>query len=292
LAESQEQQQAQIDLANERVASALLAVEHARNGRPLELEAQRSRIAVAAAKHKQAQADVEYFEKLRKLAEPLATEQQVEHQRLMLEAAAAEFEAAQVASKRLEQTLTFQQQTADAELHAARQSLAIAERGRGVESFKRRVALADLKRRQTRLTAPSAGVVLSVGVRPGELVAQLPLVELANLDHLICTAEVEAGDVPYLKNAQHATIECRAFRGSRLKGRIDRVANQVALATLRPLDPRKPVERDVANVIVTIDAQEAARLINTTHADHRAALVGLQVEVSFPMDAQPDKSAF
>jgi ABC exporter DevB family membrane fusion protein len=283
LAEALERQQAEIALAKQRVASAQLAVEQATDGRPLELDAQQSRISVAAAKKKQAEKDVERVEGLRKLSEPLTSDQQVEQQALVLEGAAAELEAAQVALKRLEQVLTFQQQSAAAELRAAQQSLAVAEKGTGVESLKHRVELADLKRKQTKLTAPTAGVVLGVMTHAGEVVAQQPLLQIADLDNLICEAEVDAGDVPHLQANQKATVSCRAFQDSVLEGSVDRVGNQVTQATLRPLDPRKPVDRDVTKVVVLIDSKKAARLINMSGKDRRAALVGLQVEVAFPL---------
>jgi ABC exporter DevB family membrane fusion protein len=283
LAEALERQQTEIALAKQRVASADLAVQQATEGRQLELDSQQSRIAVAAAKKKQAKNDAERVEALRKLPEPLASDQQVEQQALVLEGAAAELDAAQVALKRLEQVLTFQQQTAAAELRAAQQSLAVAKKGTGVESLERRVELAELKLKQTNITAPAAGVVLGVMTHAGEVVAQQPLLQIADLDNLICQAEVDAGDVPYLQANQKATVSCRAFQDSVLDGTVDRVGNQVTQATLRPLDPRKPVDRDVTKVVVLIDSQKAAQLINMSGKDRRAALVGLQVEVAFPL---------
>jgi ABC exporter DevB family membrane fusion protein len=281
--EALERQQAEITLAQQRVASAQLAVEQAGEGRGLELDLQQSRLSVAAARQKQAHKDVERLEELRKLPEPLATEQQVEHLQVALEAAAAEHEAAQLAVKRLEQTLAFQQQTGAAELRAAEQSLALAEKGTGIESLNRRLELAELKSKQTKIIAPTAGVVLSVMAHPGEVVTQQPLVQIADLDNLIAAVEVEAGDVPYLQADQPATIRCRAFQDSVLEGTVDRVGNRVTQPTLSPLDPRKAVDRDVTRVVVQIDSRQAARLINSSDKDRRAALVGLQVEVSFPV---------
>ena len=282
-AEAGEKQQAEIDLAKQRVAAAELSVQQASEGRELELAAQKSRVSVAAARRKQAQRDLERLTELRALPEPLTSEQQVEQQQLMLDAAAAEQDASESALKRLEQSLTFQAQTAAAELRAARQSLALAEKGTGLESLARRVEIAELKLQQTKITAPAAGVVLNVNAHPGEVVPQQPLIQLADLDQLVCIAEVEAGDVPYLQPNQKATVKCRAFQGSILDGTVDRVGNQVGEAGLRPLDPRQPVDRDVTQVVVLIDSKKAARLINLPGRDRRAALVGLQVEVTFPL---------
>lgn len=282
-AEAKEQQQTEIELAKQRVAAAELSVRQAAEGRGLELDAQKSKVSVAAARKKQAERDLERLADLQKLTEPLASEQQVEQQRLMLEAAGAEHEAAEAALKRLEQSLDFQEQTAAAELRAAQQSLAVAEKGTGLESLARQVEIAELKLQQTRITAPSAGMILSVQAHPGEVVPQQPLIQMANLDQLVCIAEVEAGDVPYLRPNQKAIVKCRAFQGATLDGTVDRVGNQVSQAGLRPLDPRQRVDRDVTRVVVLVDSKKAARLINSPGRDRRAALVGLQVEVAFPL---------
>ncbi len=161
----------------------------------------------------------------------------------------------------------------------------MAEKGSGVESLNRRVDLAALKLKQSKITAPAAGVVLALTAHPGEVVAQQPLAQIADLDDLVCAVEVEAGDVPYLRADHRASIRCRAFQDSELEGTVERVGNQVNQATLRPLDPRKPVDHDVTKVVVRIDAKKAARQINLPGSDRRAALVGLQVDVSFPLAA-------
>lgn len=282
LSEARDRQQTEVAIAKEKVATAQLAVDQSKAGKALELAAAQSRIGVTASKLKQADKDMQRLEDLHKLPEPLASQQQVEHQQVLREAAAAEHEAAQVALKRLEQTLVFQQQTAEAELRGATQALRIAEKGAGIESLQRRVELAGIKLAQTKITAANPGVVLGVSAHAGEVVAQQPLLQLGDLDHLVCVAEVDAGDVPLLSANHAATVRCRAFHEQELDGTVDRIGNQVSPALLRPLDPRKPVDRNVTKVIVQIDSKKAAKLINTSSKDRRAALVGLQVEVEFP----------
>jgi ABC exporter DevB family membrane fusion protein len=282
-ADAQDNQQAQIELARQRLATAELAVKQAEAGRDLELAAQRSQVSVAAARKKQTQRDLERYTELQKLPEPLATAQQVDQQQLLLDSAAAQLDAAEAATKRFEQSLTFQQQTTAAELKAAQQSLALAEKGTGVDSLARQVEIAELKLRQTKIASPITGIVLGVHTHPGEVVPQQPLLQIANLDRLVCVAEVEVGDVAELQPGQKAAIRCRAFPGVALEGTIDRVGNQAAPAGLRPLDPRQPVDRDITRVVVLLDSKKAAKLMNLSGRDRRAALVGLQVEVSFPL---------
>ncbi len=285
--EAEEKQQAEIELAKERVKTAQLGVQQASEGRQLELDAQRSRIAVVILKMVQAEKDLENLQALRALPEALASRQQVEHQQVLLEGARAEHEASRIASKRLEQSLNFQQQTAAAELKASELALSIAEKGTGLESLRKRTALAELKLTQTQITAPSAGVVLNVMAHPGEVVSQQPLLQLADVNHIVCVAEIEVGDVARLNTGQDAIVSSRAFNDATLPGKVDRIGNVVTRSTLRTVDPRQSVDRNVAKAIVLIDSNRAAQLIHANSSDRRTALIGLQVEVEFPLAEQP-----
>jgi hypothetical protein len=54
-------------------------------------------------------------------------------------------------------------------------------------------------------------------------------------------------------------------------------------ATLKPIDPRKSVDRTVATVVLKVDAAEAAKLLGDSVQDAGSALMGLQVEVEIPL---------
>lgn len=282
-----ERQQAEIAIAGERVASAELGVQQAQAARQLETDSARKRLELAELKANQARQDLEHVLKLRQLAEPLASEQQVQHQRLAMEAAEAEHQAARAASQQVEQSLQFREQTAAAELRAARRSQELAQQGVGLESLKQGVRLAQLKLQQTKILSPIDGTVVDVRAHPGEIIAQQPLLQLANLAELVCIAEVEAADVPLLKPGQSAVVHSRAFGDAELSGKLERVGSAVGAANLRPLDPRQPVDRSVARAVVQLDTAHAARLISYGAGDRRAALIGLQVEVEFPLATAP-----
>jgi HlyD family secretion protein len=285
LEEAQQRQQTEIALASERVQSAELAVQQAMAAEPLELEAQKSQLAVTALKMQQAKKDLGHVEQLRNLSEPLASQQQVEQQAVLVEAAAAEHAAADVAGKRLTQSLTFQKQTASAELRAAQQALSLAEKGTGVESLKQAVSLAQLKLAKTKIAASTGGVVLSVLAHPGETIAQQPLMQIADLDALVCIAEVDAADVHRLEITHPARITSRAFQDTVLEGKVARLGSVVTQAALQPMDPRKPIDRNVAKAVIFLDSQRVAQLMNKGDQERRTALIGLQVEVEFPLTA-------
>jgi HlyD family secretion protein len=281
--EAAERQTAEIDLAQQRLETANLAVRQAKEVKELELAAQQKRIDVAELKVKQARSDLERLKALHKGADPLVSAQQVEHQQVLLDLAVAEHAAAKVALSRLQQSLDFESQKAEAEQRAATQSLEIAKRGTGLTALDRRIDLARLKLNQTQVVAPSAGTVISIMVHTGETVATQPLVQLADLNSLVCIAEVDVADVPLIQDKRDAIITCRAFQGKKLNATIERIRNLVGSATLRPSDPRKVVDRSVTTVVLGIDAAQAIEHLGGAAKDAATALVGLQVEVEIPL---------
>lgn len=281
--EAEERQKAEIDLAQQRLKAADLAVQQATDAQKLERAAQEKQIEVAELKVKQAQSDLERLKSLHRDSDPLVSAQQVEHQQVLLDIAVAEHAAAKVALTRLTQSLEFQLQKATSEQEAARQALEIAQRGTGLAALARRIELAKLKLSQTRIVAPSAGTVISVFVHPGEVLGTQPLVQLANLNDLVCNAEVEVADVPLLQDQRKAFITGRALREKRLEGQIERVRNLVGPAKLRAIDPRQNVDRSVTTVVIGIDAKEAHESLGSAAKDAATALMGLQVEVEIPL---------
>jgi ABC exporter DevB family membrane fusion protein len=282
-AQALERQQAEVSLGTQRLESADLAVDQAQKARGLELESQRKQLEVSLTKVEQAQDDLSRLQKLEGGATPLVSAQQVEHQKTLLKLANAEQAAARVALQRLEQTLTFNQQKAEAEKRAAEESLAVSKKGTPVATLDRQIKLAEYKLTQTKVTAPAAGTVISIAAHPGELVSAQSLMQIANLNSLECQAEVDVADLPLLKDKHEAYISCRAFRGTKIKASIERIRNVAGAATLRPVDPRNSVARTVATVILQLDAAEAVQLLGGSVPDAGTALMGLQVDVEIPL---------
>jgi ABC exporter DevB family membrane fusion protein len=278
-----ERQQTEIALATQRVEAADLALEQAQKARGLELDSQRKQLEVSLTKVEQAQNDLSRLENLESGPRPLVSSQQVEHQKTLVKLATAEQSAAKAALQRLEQTLNFNEQKAESEKRAAEEALAIAKKGTPVATLDRQIKLAEYKLAQTKVTAPSAGTVISILAHPGELVSAQPLMQIADLEALQCLAEVDVADLPILQDKRDAFITCRAFRGAKIKATIERIRNVAGAATLRPVDPRRTVDRTVATVVLKVDAAEAAKLIGGSVQDAGTALMGLQVDVEIPL---------
>ena len=127
LAEARQRQEAEIELAEQALSAAELAVRQIRESRELDLAVQNAKIGVLAAKSKQVATDLERLRKLRQLSDPLVADQQVEQQSVLLDVSRSEQQAGEVGVKKLQQSLDFQLQNAEAEQQAASRALRLAE---------------------------------------------------------------------------------------------------------------------------------------------------------------------
>jgi ABC exporter DevB family membrane fusion protein len=288
LAKSQRQQaserrQGELLAGRQRLDAARLALEQAQAAQKSEPAAQQKQLDVAKLKADQAHAELNRLEPLARTNPPGVSATQLEHQRGLVRLADAERDAAESAVGRLEQNLAFGVQKAEAEQRAAEQALELVQHGQSLAVLDEQVKLAERKLQECKIVAPVSGTVVSLAAKAGERVSTQPLAQIANLKTLECQAEVDVADVPLLRDRREAFLTSQAFRGARVPATIERIGNIVGAATLRPVDPRKAVDRTVANIVLVVDAAEARRLLGAGEAGSGAALMGLQVDVEIPL---------
>lgn len=266
-------------VAQARLDSAQLALTQAQDGARFNRDHHERKSRLLESQLEQARRDLERLTKLRARNDPLASAQQVEHQRLLAEKAAAELETARSGTQELEQAADSKRQLAEAELNAAQANWEAVAAGGAGQALAKQVQLAELRREHGTLKSPGSGVVISVLSQVGELVTQTPLLQIADLNQVVCIAEIDEKDIQHLRRQQTAQIHSRAFKGpfdsTYLTGRIERFGRVMAAPKLQPIDPFKPVDRHIIEVVLSLDAQRAARLVN----DELSALINLQVEV-------------
>lgn len=282
--EAVQRQQTETELAEQRLEAAQLAVRQAEESREVELAAQQKQLEVANLKVTQAEADLKQLTALSGGDDPIVSGQKVKQQNLLRELSLAERDAAEVARKRLEQSLRFQGQQAAAEERAATRALKLAQLGTPLELLDARIALAELKIRQTKVHSPLAGTVLNVWAHSGELVTPQPLLEIADLQDLICVVEVDIADVPLLTVGQAAVITSPAFHGDKVSGVIEQIGVGASPPSLRQLDPRQSLDRTVTKVRLKIDARDAVAALGGAESS-AVVLVGLRVDVEFALQA-------
>ncbi|WP_210420485.1 HlyD family efflux transporter periplasmic adaptor subunit [Aquisphaera giovannonii] len=123
----------------------------------------------------------------------------------------------------------------------------------------RQIDLARAGLAMTEVHAPSAGRVLEIVARPGEL-SSGPLLLMGDLSAMSATAEVFQSDIPRLKVGDAATVR---VLDRPTAGKVSRIGSVVARNLINPVDPRALQDRRVIKVQVALDDPAfAARFVN------------------------------
>ena len=149
------------------------------------------------------------------------------------------------------------------------------------------VEQAKAKLQQSLIAAPTEGTVLRTFVNNGETIGSEPVLQIANLEHMVVVAEVNEEDVQYIEVGQQAVIRSRAFpkeiNKEGLKGKVERIGQIIASPVIQGFNPLAKADRHVVEVRVTLapeSAEQAAKLIN------------LEVDVTFVrQDDQRDEKS-
>jgi len=272
LAEARSRRAAEENLASAKIAAAQLALQKVEAQEP-EITAQKAKLELLRAGCEQAKREAG---RLAELSADLVSAQEREHRALAVQQAEADLQAAQIAFDRLVRT-------SELALKGARADLASAEAGKQqtlsaipVESLSVSRDLAKTQLQRSVITAPCDGTILKIFSRPGELIGNLPILQIADLSRMVVIAEVHESDVKRIQLAQAATVRSKAFPEpcdrDGLKGKVARVGKMVSAAGLKPIDPLAPSDRHVVEVRVELDAEGSRQAARLTH---------LQVDVTF-----------
>jgi HlyD family secretion protein len=180
--------------------------------------------------------------------------------------AEAELAAAAAALGTLRESSQFAEEGAQAELDAAQAAKKQVLNSIAVASLEKKAELAKTQMDQTVITAPANGTVLRIFTREGEIISNKPIVQMADLNELICVAEVYEGDLPRIHVDQVAEIVSQGFpSGRKVAGKVSRIGGMISTPELRSLDPFAPTDRHVVEVEIRFPADaipEEARLAN------------------------------
>jgi len=134
------------------------------------------------------------------------------------------------------------------------------------------VALAHLKRveaerQRSYIRAPVAGRVIDITVRPGELIGENGILELARIDRMFAIAEVYETDIRHVKKGQRATISSAALDRD-LEGAVVHIRQKVQKQDEIGTDPAARKDARIIEVAIQLDDSGPAQ-----------ALTNLQVEI-------------
>lgn len=223
--------------------------------------------------------------------EELVTPHQLRRRKNASERAAKEYEAAAAAYPDGLEAARKGVAAAEAGVRLAKQNAALVEKvdQTMAADLDRQAAAAALD--QSVLRAPvvegegTEFTVLRTMVEPGELIAQTPVLDIADLSRMSCVAEVYEADAKEIKVGQAVRLRSPAFTGKYadgnvgeaggIPGRVVRIGSMVASPGLTNRNPLAPSDRSIVEVDVEIDPKDKEA---TTEA---ASKVGLQVTVEF-----------
>jgi HlyD family secretion protein len=279
IVEAQARRDAEAASADFRIATAKLALEEA-DAADLDIEAQRKREEAAEASLAVARKDLE---RLEGLPQELATEQQLDHQKLVVRQAQTEAEAARALLKKLLRGRELKRKAAVQELAAAEDAKPRVIAAIPLESLKRARELTQAHLDRTVIRAPTRGTVLRKFIVAGEGVGQEPILQMADLEHMVVVAEVYEADVHRVMVGRPAVIRSPAFPPPRnppggLRGKVTRIGRMISTPLLRDPNPMAAVDRHVVEVRIELDEEsvrEAAQLVN----------LQVEVEIVLPTDA-------
>jgi HlyD family secretion protein len=155
-------------------------------------------------------------------------------------------------------------------LTAAEKAVTLVEESFPTRSLEKQIELLELQVAQSPITAPSDGMILSLHAEAGELSTGLPAMELANLEKMICIAEVHEADIGQLAIGDVATIHSSALERS-LQGRIRRIDSLVGMPQMRSPNPMARTDFRAVPIVIELD-EDNSRIA--------AKRIQLQVDVS------------
>jgi ABC exporter DevB family membrane fusion protein len=127
--------------------------------------------------------------------------------------------------------------------------------------------------------------VLKVFTHPGELITQLPILQVGNLNRMACIAEVYEADAKQIRVDQKALLRSPAFSGDYapnaksgsggLSGTVRRISYIISSPGLTDRNPLAPMDRSIVEVLIEIDNNDIAAI------QEASKRIGLQVTVEF-----------
>jgi len=278
LAEAKEKLETERLAATNKLDAAKLAEEQAAAVSSRELEAQRAKLQALQIAVTQAGKEFDRLTALKAEATDLVSQQQLDQAQLAKERAAAELAAAEAGLSSAKIASDYQQRSVQQQREAAQRALEQVDKASPIGSLELGLAGAKQQLERSKLKSPISGVALRIFTHSGETVSQRPILQVADLNKMVCIAEVSHDQVHRIAVGQQARIRSRAFGNHQqdyLTGTVASKSLVAATPELREIDPFAAADRHVMEVRIELN-EESSRIA--------AGFVHLQVDVEFLMD--------
>lgn len=224
---------------------------------PLEIEVQKNKIKYLESQVTHATKD---YHRLEKSGDSIA-KQQIDKQRLLLQQAQEELEAAKTQQQKLIFAQPLDLELARAKVVAARAELERSQSAISLDLLNNQTKQAKVRFDASRITAPGDGTILRLLAHDGDLVQGKPIVQMANLDKMIVVAEVPISFLPRIQRGDRATITSRVFEElnyKELPGEVISIGTIVGKPQVASLDPLASVDYRIVEVKILLHQSEPA----------------------------------
>lgn len=206
---------------------------------------------------------------------------QVDQQRIAVGEAELKYEQQAESYEQAQEAAKLSVVAADQELKAAQLALASAEQSMATKAIEAELKGLQLSLESAYVKAPQNAIVVAVNTRIGEAAAQYPLIELADVTRVICTAEVVEGDARRVQPDQKVLISSPALPRV-LNGKVLRIARLVGRPQLAVADPLAKVDYRSVSVDIAIDPADVP-----VAADWLQLQVSVEIQMAEKNDNAP-----
>jgi ABC exporter DevB family membrane fusion protein len=206
----------------------------------------------------QVRASEQILDKLKSISQDAMTSEfvgqlEIDRQRIAVGEAELSYRQQVEAQRQAVEDLDWSSKAADEEKLLADQMLAAVEASQAIEVLDLEIEALQEKARAAQIVAPVEGVVLAINASAGEASIQMPLVEMADIENLVCEVEVNDMDAAFVEPGQVASISSGAFGDQLITGRVSAKFNLVGRPQLRPLNPLARADYRTVTAIIELD---------------------------------------
>lgn len=124
-----------------------------------------------------------------------------------------------------------------------------------VSKARTEVRMAEALLDKARIRAPSAGTILQLNTKAGEIVSpqvELPLVTMGDMTGVRVKAELDEADVSKIKVGQKAFVRNISYPGKDFEGKVTQLAPSLAAPKVGPRGPRRVSDVEVLEVTIEL----------------------------------------
>ena len=283
LSAAKRKQDAEREFAQARLAIASLGIKRAEATRDQELPIKKEQVKLLAANYAMQESRLVRLGAMHDENPEFVNQAELQQQVMLTEKVRVSFEDAKLALELAPAMADRAVAEAEANETLATTAVKSLQDDTALDELKAQINVAQQELKMSRLRSPTAGTVLRIFTNPGEFVTQQPILQMADLDDMVCVAEVYESAVKNLSVGQEVVITSPAFidpynfqpkeKDRGLQGEVLRIGKIVTEPGLKELSPLATGSKHVVQVVV--------KIINGDDDAYRLSsqLVDLQVRV-------------